>query len=58
MCDHTVTIRRVFFTNLIDPYVFSTQFMKVMEISSIEEVVDPELSSDLYTAVKSLQGTM
>lgn len=58
MCDQTVTIRRVFFTNLIDPYVFSTQFMKVMEISSIEEVVDPELSSDLYTAVKSLQGTM
>lgn len=39
-------------------YSIRTQFMNSAEISSIEEVVDPELSSDLYTAVKSLQGTM
>lgn len=36
MCNQAVTIRRVFFTNLLDKYVFNTQFMKAVELSSID----------------------
>ena len=35
MCDQTVTIRRVYFTNMMDPYVFSAQYMKAVQISTI-----------------------
>lgn len=58
MCDQTVTIRRVYFTNMLDSYVFNHQFMKAVEISTIETVVDPEMTSELYSAVLSLQGNM
>ena len=58
MCNQTVTIRRVFFTNLLDKYVFNTQFMKAVEIGSIDEVVPEDLDEASYTAVQSLQGGM
>lgn len=58
MCNHTVTIRRVFFTNLLDKTVFNAQFMKAVEISSIDEVVPEDLDEASYTAVRSLQGNM
>lgn len=55
MCDQNVTIRRVYFTNLIDLNTFNNQFMKVKSISSYDEVVslDPVADAGLYTAVKS-----
>lgn len=58
MCDQSVTIRRVYFTNMMDPYTFSAQFMKAVEISTIEEVVDPEMTADQFTAVQSRQKDM
>lgn len=58
MCDQSVTIRRVYFTNMMDPYTFSAQFMKAVEISTIEEVVDPEMIAAQFTAVQSRQKDM
>jgi hypothetical protein len=53
MCDQTITIRRIYITNAIDPYVFNAQFIKVIPISSYDFVVDPETDASLYTAVQS-----
>lgn len=53
MCDHTVTLRRIFFTNPVNPSVFNAQFMKVKPLGTYDEVVDPATNSSLLTAVQS-----
>lgn len=53
MCNSTVTIRRIYFTNAIDPYVFNAQFMKVMHLDSYDEVVAPDTDPAAYTAIQS-----
>lgn len=53
LCDQSVTIRRVFFTNLIELNTFNAQFMKVIPINSFEEVVDPATDPSMFTAVQS-----
>lgn len=57
MCDQTVTIRRVFFTNLQDTQIFNAQYMKAVELTNIEDVVDPELASDMYSNISALLPT-
>lgn len=58
MCDQTVTIRRIYFTNIIDSYTFNNQLMKVKPITSYDEVVDPTVAASLYTAVRSRFSNM
>jgi hypothetical protein len=53
LCDQTVTIRRIFFTNVIDLNTFNNQFMKVIPINSYEEDVEPTSDPSTYTAVQS-----
>lgn len=62
LCDQTITIRRIFFTNAINSNTFSGQLMKVKQISSLAEVfVDTKenpLNPTLYTSVSSRSGKM
>lgn len=51
MCDSSVTIRRVIFTNLDDHQKFAAQTMKVTELTNVTDFVSESLSSTLYTAI-------
>jgi hypothetical protein len=55
MCDQSVTIRRIYFTNLLNLYTFNAQFMKVTQLTSYDQVVDydPVNDAGLFTAVQS-----
>jgi hypothetical protein len=55
MCDQTINIRRVTFTNIMELSTFNGQYMKVKPISSYDEVVslDPVADAGQYTAVQS-----
>jgi hypothetical protein len=49
MCNSSVTIRRVAFTNPVDPRLFKAQGMKVMPIFDINQAINPNISSTFYT---------
>lgn len=53
ICDKNITIRRVMFTNLLNLALFKNQQMKVMEIASINQTLNPNMSTTLYSAVES-----
>jgi hypothetical protein len=53
-CGPTVTIRRVWFTNLQNVQNFNAQYMKVTEIQTTTEVVSPTISSTLFTSVMNV----
>lgn len=53
MCDSSVSLRRVVFTNLNDHQDFQRQHLKAVELTQITDTVPLNLSSTLYTAVPS-----
>lgn len=53
MCNSNVTIRRVIFTNLADLRLFKGQSIKVMPINDINQTIDPNSTSSLFTSVVS-----
>lgn len=53
MCSQAVTIRRVMFTNLADPYIFNAKRLKAIQIDNFEEVVDPTIDNTLYSEITS-----
>lgn len=53
ICDQTIKLRRILFTNLIDLYTFNGQYMKVAPINSLNDLVDPNITSDFYTSISS-----
>lgn len=53
-CAPSVTIRRVWFTNLQDVQTFNAQWMKVTEIQTATEVVSPTISSTSYTSIMNV----
>ena len=56
MCDPTVTVRRVGFTNLADDNLFRNQAMKVVALSDVSQPIDPNISSNLYTTAYTYLG--
>ena len=53
-CNPTVTIRRVWFTNLQDVQSFNAQWMKITEIQTTTEVVSPTIANTSYTSVMNV----
>ena len=53
MCDNTITIRRVMFTNMIEHQLFNGQNMQATEIQAITDTVAANLSASEYTSVPS-----
>jgi hypothetical protein len=55
ICNQAVTIRRIYFTNIINFNAFNNQIMKVVPITTYDEVVslNPVADVGLFTAVKS-----
>ena len=53
MCDNTITIRRVMFTNMIEHQLFNGQNMQATEIQAITDTVATNLSASEYTSVPS-----
>ena len=54
ICNQNVQIRRIFFTNLMDKKNFLMQNIKVISISSHEQVVSPNVSSTLFTTFNNV----
>jgi len=50
MCNSSVTVRRVAFTNLVESRLFKAQAIKVMPINDIKQTIDPNISSNFYTS--------
>lgn len=57
MCDNTQTVRRVFFTNIADRRLFSKQYMKVTQLTHINDTTSETISSTLYTQIKAILPT-
>lgn len=53
MCDQTVTIKRVIFTNLAKAQLFKAQELKAAEIANVDEVVDAASPDTAYTRILS-----
>ena len=53
MCDSTVTVRRVIFTNMQEHQLFNAQNMKATELQAITDLVSSNISQLEYTSVPS-----
>ena len=49
MCDSSVSVRRVAFTNPVNARLFKNMGMKVAPLSNITQTIDPNISSTFYT---------
>lgn len=55
VCDASAQVRRVMFTNIINPVLFSRAPMKIQLISDVDEIV-PENSTN-FTEIYSVGST-
>jgi hypothetical protein len=53
MCDNTVSLRRVGFTNLQNWQDFQSQNLKAVELRNITDTVSQNLTSNLYTSIST-----
>lgn len=55
MCAPALKLRRAWITNLIDKQLFNAQLMKVVQLNSINDTVDPNttLAASQYTSITS-----